>query len=51
MSKNKKEKNHHILVDENQLQGSQTGMTENAKRSRLYGRVLKPKKPTDYDEL
>ena len=47
---NNKEKNHHILDDENQLQDNQTGMTENMKRSR-YGRVLKPKKPIDYEEL
>ena len=50
MPENNSEKNHHIPVDERQLQCSQTGMTGNAKRSR-YGRVLKPKKPTDYDEL
>ena len=34
MPKNKTEKDHHILVDENQLQGSQIEMTENALRSR-----------------
>ena len=39
MPTNKNEMNHHILVDENQLQGSQIGMTENVKTSR-YGRVL-----------
>ena len=50
MPKNKRDKNHHIVVDENQLQGSQTEVTENVKRSR-YGKVLKPKKPIDYDEL
>ena len=50
MPTNKNEMNHHIIVDKNQLPGSQIGMTKNVKRSR-YGRVLKPKKPTDYDEL
>ena len=36
INKKEKEKNHHILVDENQLQGSQTGMTENAKEISLW---------------